>query len=266
MASTSAIFTAAAANGITEGKALVAFVLGYTQGVKNNKSRLENCTLSYFPMPGRGEHIRLALEIAGVKFNEDNFGFAEFRKKKAAGDFVFGTVPELTLADGTKICQTRAIERFVAKHAGLYPQDPVAAAHTDAVLDISEDFITFITKSAQGIDIKTQFDEFCAKRKECATTGKLAQGLENLEKFLLKTGTEGFAVGDKITIADVHLYASLTFLGSGFFDGIPADYTKRFPRITSIIKQTANHKVVAAYYDSKQKKSKHDEMYIAARE
>ena len=64
------------------------------------QSRLENCTLSYFPMPGRGEHIRLALEIAGVKFNEDNFGFAEFRKKQAAGDFVFGTVPELTLADG----------------------------------------------------------------------------------------------------------------------------------------------------------------------
>ena len=59
-------------------------------------------------------------------------------------------------------------------------------------------------------------------------SGKLGQGLENLEKFLLKTGTEGFAVGDKITIADVHLYASLTFLGSGFFDGIPADYTKRY--------------------------------------
>ena len=78
----------------------------------------------------------------------------------------------VTIVSGTKICQTRAIERFVAKHAGLYPQDPVAAAHTDAVLDISEDFITFITKSAQGIDIKTQFDEFCAKRKECATTGR----------------------------------------------------------------------------------------------
>ena len=51
-------------------------------------------------MPGRGEHIRLALEIVDVKFNEDNFGFPEFRKKQAAGDFVFGTVPELTLADG----------------------------------------------------------------------------------------------------------------------------------------------------------------------
>ena len=28
-----------------------------------------------------------------------------------------------------------AIERFVAKYSGLHPDDPVAAAHVDAVLD-----------------------------------------------------------------------------------------------------------------------------------
>ena len=55
------------------------------------------------------------------------------------------------------------------------------------------------------------------------TLGKLAKGLVNLEKFLLKTGTEGFAVGDKPTIADVNIFAGVTFMGSGFFDGIPAD-------------------------------------------
>ena len=73
---------------------------------------------------------------------------------------------------GTTIAQTRSIERFVAKQAGLYPEDPVAAAHVDAVLDICEDFITFIVQSAKGIDIKTEFEKFKAARKECATTGK----------------------------------------------------------------------------------------------
>jgi len=262
----SEILDIAAAHGITGGKELVSFVLGYTQGASNNKSKLENCTLSYFPLPGRGEPTRLALIIGGITFKEDNFGFPEFGKRKAAGDFVFGTVPELTLKDGTKICQTRSIQRLVAKHTGLYPKDSVAAAHVDAVMDICEDFISFIINSAKGIDLKTESEKFIAARLECATTGKLGQGLANLEKFLLKTGTEGFAVGDKATIADVVLFGGLTFLGSGFFDGIPADYTNKFPRITSIRKKMANHKAIAAYYDSKKTKNKFDDLYIAARD
>ena len=40
----------------------------------------------------------------------------------------------------------------------------------------------------------------------------------------------------------------------------------RFPRITSIRKKVANHKAVAAYYDSKQTKSKFDDLFIAARD
>ena len=77
----------------------------------------------------------------------------------------------MTIVTGTKICQTRAIERFVAKHAGLYPEDPVAAAHADAVLDASEDLLEAIMKSTRGIDSKSP--EFLAKRKECAATGRV---------------------------------------------------------------------------------------------
>ena len=51
-------------------------------------------------MPGRGETTRIALAIGGIKFKEDIISFPEFRKRQAAGDFVFGTVPELILADG----------------------------------------------------------------------------------------------------------------------------------------------------------------------
>ena len=61
--------------------------------------------------------------------------------------------------------------------------------------------------------------------------GALAQGLENLEKFLHKTGTVGYAVGNTHTIADIHLLAQISFLGSGFFDGIAANFADRFARI-----------------------------------
>ena len=81
----------------------------------------------------------------------------------------------LALVAGTKIAQARAIERLVAKYSGLYPDDPVAAAHVDAVLDAIGDFWKAVMVSTAGVD-KTS-PEFLEKRKECAATGD--QGLTN---------------------------------------------------------------------------------------
>ena len=79
---------------------------------------------------------------------------------------------------GTTICQTRSMQRLVAKYTGLYPKDPVAAAHVDAVMDILEDFISFVKNSAHGIDSKTEPEKFEAARTECATTGASLPGLD----------------------------------------------------------------------------------------
>ena len=42
----------------------------------------------------------MALAMGGVKFTENNLDFEEFKRKKDAGEFQFGTLPVLTLADG----------------------------------------------------------------------------------------------------------------------------------------------------------------------
>ena len=71
---------------------------------------------------------------------------------------------------GTKIAQSRAIQRFVAKYSGLYPyHDPVTTAHVDAVLDAVEDLSEALMKCTRGIDPKSP--EYLEKRQECATTG-----------------------------------------------------------------------------------------------
>merc|ERR1712025_772612 len=230
-----------------------------------SKSVLEGCTLTYFALPGRGEAIRMALEVSGVKYNEQILDFAEFAKKKANGDFPFGTLPVLTLADGTVIGQSRSIERFVAKFAGLYTyHDPVTTAHVDAVVDAVEDLSEAIMKCTRGIDPKST--EFLEKRQECQSTGAFGQGLQKLENFLHKTGTPGYAVGTSHTIADVHLLAHITFMGSGFFDGITANFADGLTRINSIRKKISMHESIKAYYDNKQGKSRFGDMYIAARE
>ena len=95
--------------------------------------------------------------------------------------------------------------------------------------------------------------------------GALAQGLERLEGFLQKTGSGGYAVGNQHTIADIHIFAHITFMGSGFWDGVPTDFSDRFARITSIRQKIASHELIKKYYDSKGEKNKYDDLYIAAR-
>lgn len=257
-------FAAASAHGITGGVPLVAFAYGYEQGLSKYKSKLENCTLTYFGIPGRAETVRMALALSGLKFNDERIQGADFGKRKAAGEFPFGSLPVLTLADGTKICQSRSMLRFVGKLAGLYPHCPVAAAHVDAVVDAIEDFYDIVMSSTRGVDKKSP--EFLEKRKEVATTGKLAQAVDKLEAFVQKHGSEGFAVGKQLTLADMHIYSVITFFGAGFWDGIPIDFTNKHARLTSIRKNTASHKAIAAYYDGKKEKSNYDKQYIAARD
>ena len=81
-----------------------------------------------------------------------------------------------------------------------------------------------------------------------------------------KTGTVGYAVGNTHTIACIRLLAQITFMGSGFFDGVAANFADGLTRINSIRRNMARHASIQVYYDSKSDKSRFDQMYIAARE
>ena len=97
-------------------------------------------------------------------------------------------------------------------------------------------------------------------------SGALSQGLQNLENFLHTVGRVGYAVGRMHTLADVHILAHITFLGSGFYDGIPTNFADKYTRIKSICQRMAEHQSIKDYYDKKEVKSRFDQMYIAQRE
>lgn len=65
---------------------------------------------------------------------------------KADGKLLFGQVPALELENGTILCQSAAILRFVGRYAGLYPHDDfVQAAIIDSLMDEEIDLFTGIT-------------------------------------------------------------------------------------------------------------------------
>ena len=57
--------------------------------------------LHYFPLYGRGEPIRMLLDHAGVKFEENKITFADWPALKTSGKFEGGFIPGLEWKDGT---------------------------------------------------------------------------------------------------------------------------------------------------------------------
>jgi glutathione S-transferase len=73
--------------------------------------------LIYFPIRGRGEHIRQALKLAGVHFEDVHVSFDLWPQFK--GEMPLGHVPVLEV-DGVKIADSKAIARFVGQEYGVY--------------------------------------------------------------------------------------------------------------------------------------------------
>jgi glutathione S-transferase len=204
---------------------------------------LENCKLSYFGIPGRAEAIRLALTIGKIEFTDNRIDFPSWKELKPKTPW--GSLPVMTLADGTDIAQSRTILRLAGKEAGLYPVDIVAAAKVDELVDTAEDIGATVMKAGVGLE---QAEKEKEREKSCSPGGPVYALLEKLDK---KVGiNEGpFAVGDSITIADLILYANCNNLIGGLYDGVPVTTVDAFANLTALRKAVRSHPAVKKWYD-----------------
>ena len=202
----------------------------------SSSSALDSCKLTYFPLAGRGETARLLLAIGGVAFTDDRVPGAQWGALKPSTPW--GSMPVLALKDGRVVAQQRAVIRFIAKHVGLYPaEDLFAAALVDSLVDVLED--------VQGINDVGRGKEQSEKERDrlaaVSEGGKIYNLLARIEAFISEHGDgNGHCVGDKLTMADVHLFSYTSNLGSGFFDGVPATVTDPFKNIQRVRKAVAD--------------------------
>ena len=207
-------------------------------------SVLNGCKLTYFNLTGRGEATRLALAIGNIPFEDHRIEFADWKEWKPKTPW--GSLPSITLKDGTEIAQQRAILRMVGKEAGLYPTDIVASALVDSVMDAAEDFFPKTTAIGAGTE---KAEKEAARAKECQPGGIVYGMMEKVDGFIAKNGKNGHAVGDALTIADLFLYCQFNLLVSGMFDGVPPDASDGFAHILTLRKMVRSHPAVEAWYD-----------------
>lgn len=196
--------------------------------------------LSYFDIDGgRAEHIRLALFLGGIEFEDHRLSFAEFEEMRAATPLNALPVVEI---DGVTYTQSNAMCRYFGKLADLYPGDPWQAFLCDEALDIVEDAVL-----AFGRTLWLKDDELKSARADLVD-GMYTRCLQLLGKRLEVAGGEHFA-DRRLTVADLKAYVWLKRLRSGAQDYVPIDLTDRLaPALVQHMERVAAQPGVAAYY------------------
>jgi len=157
--------------------------------------------LTYFDARGRAEPTRLMLAYSKTKYDDRRVTEGDWEKVKPTTPM--GQLPVLEI-DGKQICQTRAINKYLARKMDLNGSTDMDEAEIDMYAGGVDDFwpllMPFFAK-------RKDMDE--AKKTLCEINEtKLQTMLPCWTKFIEKTGT-GYLVGKKPTYADFMLFAML---------------------------------------------------------
>lgn len=206
---------------------------------------LENCKVTYFSWPpGRGEPIRLALIIGGIKFTDERLTEEEWPAVKPTTPW--GTLPVLTLSCGAKIGQTRAALRYVGIKVGLYPSDTFQAALVESMIDALEDIISKV--DSLGANLLGE-NKVLAYAEALAKGGAIYVMYEKVEHFIEEHGLGGHCVGSTLTIADLFLFIVSGHVVGGYYDGVPNNALDvPFPHVLGTRKNVRKHAAVNKWY------------------
>jgi glutathione S-transferase len=185
---------------------------------------------------------------AGAPFKEVRYAFEmvngapkrdEFNAAQAAGAFPMGQVPVLVVAKGGKehkLCQSKAIGRYVAAQLGLLGASAEEAADIDSLVEVVNGDLMPASNAAKTPEERAKF-----------VAEALPKHLATLEKLL----GDKFAYGGKLSQADVVLYhlATHTHLPTPWGAGDPATLAaiRASPKVAAIVANVAALPGVAAW-------------------
>lgn len=196
--------------------------------------------LTYFDFDGgRAEPIRIAFHIGGIAFEDNRITFPEFAESRSA--LRFNAVPVLEM-DGVQVTQSNAIGAYVAKMAGLYPEDDLQALYCDEVTGALEDIDHYVVQTF-GLE-----GQALQKAREVLVETRLSTFLRGLDELLTRGGGTYFA-GKQLTISDLKSFCSMRSLSSGMLDHIPTNIVKDLaPGLFEHQQRIALEPGVVAYY------------------
>jgi glutathione S-transferase len=181
-----------------------------------SKLRKKKPILRYFDARGAAEVIRTIFAAANVEYDDYRYTFSMdgpkpqicdqhgIDKESGVFDANLMRLPILEVGND-RIGQSRAIERYVAKDLGLMGKGKIQEAQIDAYCEHIRDLRDAYNKVRGNPFAPTTPEIEEAKEKWYSDTMKTW-----MKKIEAVTGDNGFAVGDKVSLADIVLYCALT--------------------------------------------------------
>ena len=195
--------------------------------------------LIYFDTPtSRGEECRLALQIAGVDFEDVRINRKDWPDLKPTTPF--GSAPVLEMPGRPALAQTNAILAFIGREHRLHPTDSFEAARHEAMMGFVEDLRA---KVAPTIRIADEAEK--KKAREELVASYLPNWGDKAEKQI---GEGPFFAGSKIHVVDVKIYMAVNWFIGGKVDYIPATIFAGYPKLNRVHQAVRDHERVKAWY------------------
>lgn len=195
--------------------------------------------LTYFDAPvSRGEECRLALQVAGVDFEDVRIPFADWPALKPKTPF--GGLPTYEESGRPVLAQTNAILVLIGRRHGLHPRDDFEAAQHEAMMQHVEDLRAHVSPT-----IRIQDPEEKRRAREGLVASFLPVWAEQTERQL---GSGPYFAGDKIHVVDVKLHMAVRWFLGGKVDHIPATVFAAYPKLNRVHDAVRDHERVRAYY------------------
>lgn len=181
--------------------------------------------------------IRVALTVGGIPFVDERVGGPTWATTKP--EMPYKSLPVLVV-DGKKYAQTPGIQRYVGKLAGLYPSDALQAMQVDEVLGALEDVVQSFFKY-KSPDEKQHGRETAAKEA-------IPRYFGTVEKRISEWGSNGYTVGDSLTIADLAILCLMVDVRGGFYSYVPTDVFDTYPNAVALYDKLMAHPVIAKWF------------------
>jgi len=216
--------------------------------------------LYYFDTAGKAEAIRLALNHAGLDFEDYRFaGWPELFEFRQFSTSMFGQVPalQLTFEDGTRtlLTDSASILRWIAKAAperNMYPTCPIKANKVDAILTQSADtFSTFLALEytrfgTDGLDDATKQECFRANAQDY-----VPYNLALLERQLKRSGNGWLAGTKEPSICDFKWGSALEAVKAGWMKDLGRCMdVEKCPLLNAYLGRYHKIPSVAKYYEN----------------
>ncbi|GJQ09827.1 hypothetical protein GpartN1_g1618.t1 [Galdieria partita] len=194
--------------------------------------------ITYFPIRGRAEHIRLFLEDLQIPYESKVITFEEWEsyKSKHIGtlELPFGQLP--IFQDGNlQLAQSGAIARHLARKHDKYGKTAEEKALNDMLFDMAVDIHSVYLKHIYDPQRKQKMNTFVQEAR-----GKL----ELVEKFVTHRGNK-FTVCNEPTLSDYYMFEVMDILlreENKILDS--------YPKLKEIHSQMKNRPNIAAFLKS----------------